>query len=204
MVQIVPPPPPPPHPQQQNIHHPHHPQAPKQEDFADQPYRGVIHMITGGVQRRLRHEATKEGPLPQHQPRRRHWSSRADKVVPCAINLRRPRHRPAQRTPHRRHDYQLQRGRLGPAQSLSRQWQLGGYHFPPCLRPHGHQSQLAQAFGEPTVWLRRQGHLSYRQNRVTPLLWCSTQCTKRASHVRHCRHGVPIQCHNGSGLHQQV
>jgi hypothetical protein len=47
-VQIVPPPPPPPHPQQQNIHHHNHPQAPKQEDFADQPYRGVIHMITGG------------------------------------------------------------------------------------------------------------------------------------------------------------
>jgi hypothetical protein len=47
-VQIVPPPPPPPHHQQQNIHHPNHPQAPKQEDFADQPYRGVIHMITGG------------------------------------------------------------------------------------------------------------------------------------------------------------
>jgi hypothetical protein len=47
-VQIVPPPLPPPHPQQQNIHHPNHPQAPKQEDFADQPYRGVIHMITGG------------------------------------------------------------------------------------------------------------------------------------------------------------
>jgi hypothetical protein len=44
-VQIVPPPPPPPHPQQPNIHHPH---APKQEDFADQPYRGVIHMITRG------------------------------------------------------------------------------------------------------------------------------------------------------------
>jgi hypothetical protein len=44
-VQIVPPPPPPPHQQQQNIHHP---QAPKQEDFTDQPYRGVIHMITGG------------------------------------------------------------------------------------------------------------------------------------------------------------
>jgi hypothetical protein len=44
-VQILPPPLPPPHPQQQNIHHP---QAPKQEDFADQPYRGVIHMITGG------------------------------------------------------------------------------------------------------------------------------------------------------------
>jgi hypothetical protein len=47
-VQIVPPPLPPPHPQQPNIHHPNHPQAPKQEDFADQPYRGVIHMITGG------------------------------------------------------------------------------------------------------------------------------------------------------------
>jgi hypothetical protein len=31
-----------------NIHHPNHPQAPKQEDFADQPYHGVIHMITGG------------------------------------------------------------------------------------------------------------------------------------------------------------
>jgi hypothetical protein len=42
-VQIVPPPPPPPHQQHQNI-----PNAPKQEDFADQPYRRVIHMITGG------------------------------------------------------------------------------------------------------------------------------------------------------------
>jgi hypothetical protein len=29
-------------------HHQNHPQAPKQEDFADQSYRGVIHMITGG------------------------------------------------------------------------------------------------------------------------------------------------------------
>jgi hypothetical protein len=47
-VQIVPPPPPPPHPQQPKIHHPNHPQAPKREDFADQPYHGVIHMITGG------------------------------------------------------------------------------------------------------------------------------------------------------------
>jgi hypothetical protein len=27
---------------------PKSPQAPKQEDFTDQPYRGVIHMITGG------------------------------------------------------------------------------------------------------------------------------------------------------------
>jgi hypothetical protein len=47
-VQVVPPPLSPPHPHQPNIHHPNHPQAPKQEDFADQPYRGVIHMITGG------------------------------------------------------------------------------------------------------------------------------------------------------------
>jgi hypothetical protein len=47
-VQVVPPPLPPPHPHQPNIHHPNHPQAPKQEDFADQPYRGVIHMITEG------------------------------------------------------------------------------------------------------------------------------------------------------------
>jgi hypothetical protein len=47
-VQIVPPPLLPPHPHQPNIHHPNHPQAPKQEDFADQPYRGVIHMITRG------------------------------------------------------------------------------------------------------------------------------------------------------------
>ena len=44
-VQIVPPPPLPPHQQHQNT-----PNAPKQEDFADQPYREVIHMITGGVQ----------------------------------------------------------------------------------------------------------------------------------------------------------
>jgi hypothetical protein len=44
-----PPPPyihaPAPHPQHHAYQHPH---APKQEDFADQPYRGVIHMITGG------------------------------------------------------------------------------------------------------------------------------------------------------------
>jgi hypothetical protein len=46
-VQVLPPPPPPP-PPHQNIHHQNHRQAPKQEDFADQPYRGVIHMITGG------------------------------------------------------------------------------------------------------------------------------------------------------------
>jgi hypothetical protein len=45
-VQVVPPPLPPPH--QPNLHHQNHPQAPKQEDFTDQPYRGVIHMITGG------------------------------------------------------------------------------------------------------------------------------------------------------------
>jgi hypothetical protein len=94
-VQIIPPPLPPSHPHQPNIHHPNHPQAPKQEDFADQPYRGVIHMITRGVQRRLRHEATEEGPLPQHQPRRRHRSSRANEVVPCAVDLRRQRCRPA-------------------------------------------------------------------------------------------------------------
>jgi hypothetical protein len=47
-VQVVPPPLSPPHPHQPNIHHPNHPQALKQEDFSDQPYRGVIHMITGG------------------------------------------------------------------------------------------------------------------------------------------------------------
>jgi hypothetical protein len=42
----LPPPLPPPH--QPNLHHQNHPQAPKQEDFADQLYRGLIHMITGG------------------------------------------------------------------------------------------------------------------------------------------------------------
>jgi hypothetical protein len=26
---------------------------------------------------------------------------------------------------------------------LVEKWQPGGYHFPPCLRPHGHQPQLA-------------------------------------------------------------
>jgi hypothetical protein len=45
-VQVVSPPLSPSH--QPNPHHQNHPQAPKQEDFADQPYRGVIHMITGG------------------------------------------------------------------------------------------------------------------------------------------------------------
>jgi hypothetical protein len=154
-VQIVPPPPPPPHQQQQNIHHPH---APKQEDFSDQPYRGVIHMITRGVQHRLRHKAAEAGPLPQHQPRHHHRSGRADEVVPCAINLRRPRRRSAQRPPHRCHGYQLQRSRLGPAQSPSRQWQSSRHHFPPCLRPHGHKPQPAQAFGQPVVWFWRQGH----------------------------------------------
>jgi hypothetical protein len=44
-----------------------------------------------GVQRRLRHKAAEKGPLPQHQPRRRHRSGRTDKVVPRAIDLRCPR-----------------------------------------------------------------------------------------------------------------
>jgi hypothetical protein len=43
-VQVLPPPPPH-HPNPP--HHNHH-QAPKQEDFAEQPYHGVIHMITRG------------------------------------------------------------------------------------------------------------------------------------------------------------
>jgi hypothetical protein len=43
-VQVLPPPPP----HHQNPQHHNHPQAPKQEDFTEQPYRGVIHMITGG------------------------------------------------------------------------------------------------------------------------------------------------------------
>jgi hypothetical protein len=44
-VQVLPPPPPHnPNPS----HHIHPPQAPKQEDFAEPPYHGVIHMITGG------------------------------------------------------------------------------------------------------------------------------------------------------------
>jgi hypothetical protein len=100
-VQIVPPLLQPPHPHQPNIHHPNHPQAPKQQDFADQPYSVVIHMITGGVQRRLRHEATEEGPLSKHQPRRRHRPSRANEVVPHAADLQRQRCGPAQRSaPH--------------------------------------------------------------------------------------------------------
>jgi hypothetical protein len=37
---------PPPH--HQNPPHHHHPQAPKQEDFTEPPYQGVIHMITRG------------------------------------------------------------------------------------------------------------------------------------------------------------
>jgi hypothetical protein len=43
-VQVLPHPPP----HHPNPHHHNHPQAPKQEDFAEQPYRGVIHMIIGG------------------------------------------------------------------------------------------------------------------------------------------------------------
>jgi hypothetical protein len=38
-VQVIPPPPP----HQPIPHHQNHPLAPKQEDFSDQPYRGVIH-----------------------------------------------------------------------------------------------------------------------------------------------------------------
>jgi hypothetical protein len=48
-------------------------------------------MITGGGQRRLRYEATEEGPLPLRQPRHRHRSSRADKVVSRTVDFRRQR-----------------------------------------------------------------------------------------------------------------
>jgi hypothetical protein len=41
-VQVLPPP------HHPNPQHHNHPQAPKQEDFVEQPYRGVIHMITRG------------------------------------------------------------------------------------------------------------------------------------------------------------
>jgi hypothetical protein len=43
-VQVLPPPPP----HHPNPQHHNHPQAPKQEDFVEQPYCGVIHMIDGG------------------------------------------------------------------------------------------------------------------------------------------------------------
>jgi hypothetical protein len=39
------------------------------------------------VQRRLRHEVTKEGSLPKRQPRRHHRPSCANEVVTCATNL---------------------------------------------------------------------------------------------------------------------
>ena len=71
--------------------------------------------------------------------------------------------------PLRRHGYQLQRGRLGSAQTPSQQWQSSRHHFPPCLRLHGHKPQPAQAFGQPVVWLQRQGHFSCRQNRTASL-----------------------------------
>jgi hypothetical protein len=75
-VQVVPPPLPPPH--QPNLHHQNHPQAPKQEDFADQLYRGVIHMITRGSsidfdtkrQRGITTEASTTWPSPAQSCKR--------------------------------------------------------------------------------------------------------------------------------------
>jgi hypothetical protein len=43
------------------------------------------------VQRRLQHEAAKEGSLPKRQPRLHHQPSHVDEVVTCATNLRRQR-----------------------------------------------------------------------------------------------------------------
>jgi hypothetical protein len=37
---------------------------------------------------------------------------------------------------------------------------------------------LLKPSDKPAVWLRRQGHLSCRQNRTASLLRCSTQCPK--------------------------
>jgi hypothetical protein len=118
-VQIVPPPLPPPHPHQPNIHHSNHPQAPKQEDFADQPYRGVIHIITGGSSvnfdtkrqkrdhyRSINHVAV-TGPFVQTK-----WSHVSLTFDARDVDLR-------SAPPHGRHGDQLQRGRLGSAQSLS-------------------------------------------------------------------------------------
>ena len=42
----------------------------------------------------------------------------------------------------------------------------------------GISHSLLKPSDKPAVWLRRQGHLSCRQNRVTSLLRCSTQCPK--------------------------
>ena len=42
----------------------------------------------------------------------------------------------------------------------------------------GISHSLLKPFGQPVVWLRRQGHLSSWQDRVAPLLRCSAQCPK--------------------------
>jgi hypothetical protein len=87
-VQVLPPPPP----HHPNPQHHNHPQAPKQEDFAEQPYRGVIHMITGGSsvdfemkrQKRDHYRSVNHvaliGPVVQHT------------VVSCTTHLRRQGH----------------------------------------------------------------------------------------------------------------
>jgi hypothetical protein len=42
-----------------------------------------------GIKRGLRHKTAEKGPLPKCEPRRSHWTSSANKVVPRTANLRR-------------------------------------------------------------------------------------------------------------------
>jgi hypothetical protein len=131
--------PPPPHHQ-----NPPPPAAPKQEDFADQPFGGVIHMITGGSisefdtkrqkkdhYRRVNHVAL-TGLVVQTK-----WShipltfDAGDVDLQCA--------------PRRCHGDQLPCSRMGPAQSTCRKWQSGRHHFLACLRSHGYQEQPTKA-----------------------------------------------------------
>jgi hypothetical protein len=164
-VQIVPPPLPPPHPHQPNIHHPNHPQAPKQEDFADQPYHGVIHMITGGSSidfdtkrqkrdhyRSINHVAV-TGPVVQTK-----WSHVSLTFDARDVDLR--------SAPH--------------MDTMVIHCSVAGWDLHKVLVDNGSQADIIflQAFGQPLIWLRRQGHLSCGQDRATPVLRCSTQCMK--------------------------
>jgi hypothetical protein len=145
-VQIVPPPPPPPH--HQNPHHQNYPQAPKQEDFADQPYRRVIHMITGGSsvdfetkrQKRDHYRSANHVALigPVVQTRWSHVPLTFDAIDVDLCS-----------TPRRCQGNQLQYSRLGPAQSPSRQRQPSEHHLLARLRPHGHRHSLLKPSDNP-------------------------------------------------------
>jgi hypothetical protein len=153
-VQVLPPPPP----HHPNPQHHNHPQAPKQEDFAKQPYHRVIHMITGGSSVDFESKRQKR----DHNRSVNHVAL-AGLVVQTRLSLVPltfdARDVDLRSTPHV--NAMVINCNVA-AGTYIKSWstttvKLTSSSCMPSIS--WHKPQLTQAFRQPPIWLWRQGHL---------------------------------------------